>query len=277
MAQQRFGVLDGVVLYGAISMVSLLATRRREDQAYYVKLDKPEWSPPPWLFGVVWPVLNAIQVSSDLTLMNEPRDPARQSLLTLRGANWVLYSLYSAGVLPCAQSDAGAGCRRGSGSGFLCDHRAGLEEIAACSAEPGAPVGVAGLCDGIVHVDHVTQRECASASIGGHHGPCNRQRDRVHVAEFQCNSVCSRADLCFDGTATAGGRKTSVLASAAADRPGRTMDAGSFTSAFPGSPPNSSDGRTVPPVRSRDGRPGIRRGRMRGVHAATGSEPRRCW
>ncbi len=94
MAQQRFGVLDGVVLYGAISMVSLLATRRREDQAYYVKLDKPEWSPPPWLFGVVWPLLNAIQVSSDLTLMNEPRDPARRSLLALRGANWMLYSLY---------------------------------------------------------------------------------------------------------------------------------------------------------------------------------------
>ena len=93
--RQRFGWVEGALFLGAITLVASAGTSPRDDQAYYMSLRKPRWAPPPWAFGVAWPVLNVLQVWSDLDLLNRPPSVARSRLLRLRGLNWVLFSIYT--------------------------------------------------------------------------------------------------------------------------------------------------------------------------------------
>ena len=49
------GLVGGVVLSLAAGAVGAVASVRAAD--FYMRLQRPNWAPPPWLFGPVWTVL----------------------------------------------------------------------------------------------------------------------------------------------------------------------------------------------------------------------------
>lgn len=83
------------------------ATSPGDERQYYRQLKKPAFAPPGWLFGVAWTGLNALQIWADQKLLSE-RTAGRTALLWQRGANWVLYNLFSPAFFNLKSPKAGA-------------------------------------------------------------------------------------------------------------------------------------------------------------------------
>jgi translocator protein len=78
-----------------ITLLATASTRAADDRTYYMALRRPPWAPPPWAFGVAWPILNLLQVWSDLELVNKAPSSRRSRLLWLRALNWFCFVIYT--------------------------------------------------------------------------------------------------------------------------------------------------------------------------------------
>ena len=66
-------------------------------QKDYASTAKPVWSPPPWLFGVVWPILYALMGAASFLVWNDEKatKEARRAALGLYAAQLVLNLVWS--------------------------------------------------------------------------------------------------------------------------------------------------------------------------------------
>ena len=94
MSQHRFGAVDAAAVFVGLALVAQLTSRPR-DRRYYRELRRPGFAPPAWVFPVAWTALNALQLWADGRLLNGREIEGRRTLLGLRGANWLLYALFT--------------------------------------------------------------------------------------------------------------------------------------------------------------------------------------
>lgn len=86
----------GALAYGAVQAVSLAETGNPvRQQRKYVAQDKPEWSPPSWLFGPAWSVLTASMLYGDLRMLNDRTDPSRRTRMVAHAAAWASYFAFT--------------------------------------------------------------------------------------------------------------------------------------------------------------------------------------
>lgn len=83
---QRFGIrvpvaaIASLLLVGIVATIGGLATAESVD-AWYPALDKPDWTPPDWLFGPVWTVLYvAMAIAAVRIAQTQPWRKARLPL-----------------------------------------------------------------------------------------------------------------------------------------------------------------------------------------------------
>jgi translocator protein len=93
--RDRVGWKAGTVFLVGITLLATASTRAADDRTYYMALRRPPWAPPPWAFGVAWPILNLLQVWSDLELVNKAPSSRRSRLLWLRALNWFCFVIYT--------------------------------------------------------------------------------------------------------------------------------------------------------------------------------------
>lgn len=86
----------GALAYGAVQAVSFVETGNPlRQQRKYLAQDKPDWSPPSWLFGPAWSVLTASMLYGDLRMLNDRADPSRRARMVAHGAAWASYFAFT--------------------------------------------------------------------------------------------------------------------------------------------------------------------------------------
>lgn len=92
----------GLVLWLAVTFAAAFVGARFEPGGWYETLAKPEWTPPPWLFGPVWTALYlAMAVAAWMVWKHAGFDGARAALalfllqLALNAAwSWLFFGMH---------------------------------------------------------------------------------------------------------------------------------------------------------------------------------------
>jgi len=68
----------------------------RTYQDFYQSIVRPDWAPPPWLFGVAWGIIYPLfAVTTLLTLLRASKGRVPWSMVWLLVANWVANLLFT--------------------------------------------------------------------------------------------------------------------------------------------------------------------------------------
>ena len=94
MTPPRIGPLHAAAFLAGLTLMATL-TSRRGDRRFYQELRRPGFAPPGWVFPLAWTALNGLQVWADARLLNGRAIENRNTLLGLRGVNWLLYALFT--------------------------------------------------------------------------------------------------------------------------------------------------------------------------------------
>ena len=86
------------IIFGAVFLIVinlLTGTYLFDVKGYYATLNKPIIAPPPFLFGIVWPINNILIILGNIwTLRREPSSD-RSSLISLQILSWINYALFT--------------------------------------------------------------------------------------------------------------------------------------------------------------------------------------
>ena len=94
MNSPRIGPVHAAAFFVGLTLVAQI-TSNKSDRGYYRDLKRPGFAPPAWVFPVAWTALNLLQVWADARLVNDREIKGRNTLLGLRGVNWLLYALFN--------------------------------------------------------------------------------------------------------------------------------------------------------------------------------------
>lgn len=88
--QWWYGVLFFVLING---LNALTGAESRE--VLYEGYRQAPFTPPGWVFPIVWTTLNILQIWALIRVWNQPRLPHRRSLLALQAVMWAFYLLFT--------------------------------------------------------------------------------------------------------------------------------------------------------------------------------------
>jgi tryptophan-rich sensory protein len=83
-----FPLAAGVV---AANVIAQLLVPTGKAKAEYAKSTRPWFSPPPWAFGVAWPINNALTLWGNWRVLNADPSEDRSAYVRLHAAMWVLF------------------------------------------------------------------------------------------------------------------------------------------------------------------------------------------
>ncbi len=90
-SERKYGFLPLVAGALAANYAAQLLGPMDKARAEYAKSTRPPFAPPPWSFGVVWPINNVLTLWGNWRVLNSPRSEDRTSYLRLQAAMWTLF------------------------------------------------------------------------------------------------------------------------------------------------------------------------------------------
>lgn len=90
----RYGpwpLIGGVLV---LNVAANLLGSPREAKEEYARSTRPPFAPPPWAFGVAWPINNLLTLWGNHRALNAPPSNDRTAYLRLQLAVWTLFTTY---------------------------------------------------------------------------------------------------------------------------------------------------------------------------------------
>jgi translocator protein len=90
-SERKYGFLPLVAGAIAVNYAAQLLGPMDKARAEYAKSTRPPFAPPPWSFGVVWPINNVLTLWGNWRVLNAPPSGDRTAYLRLQAAMWTLF------------------------------------------------------------------------------------------------------------------------------------------------------------------------------------------
>jgi translocator protein len=89
--RRRYGFLPLVAGAFVANAIALKLGPTADARSEYAKSTRPPFAPPPWAFGVVWPINNVLTLWGNWRVLNAEPSDDRSAYLRLQAAMWGLY------------------------------------------------------------------------------------------------------------------------------------------------------------------------------------------
>ncbi|HEY1429317.1 MAG TPA: tryptophan-rich sensory protein [Candidatus Tumulicola sp.] len=87
----KYGILPLVAGAVAANVVAQLLVPTGIAKREYAKSTRPPFAPPPWAFGVAWPINNVLTLWGNWSVLNAEPSADRSAYIRLQAATWILF------------------------------------------------------------------------------------------------------------------------------------------------------------------------------------------
>lgn len=93
-SERKYGFLPLVAGALAANYAAQLLGPMDKARAEYAKSTRPPFAPPPWAFGVAWPINNVLTLWGNWRVLNAPPSDDRTAYLRLQAVMWILFTTH---------------------------------------------------------------------------------------------------------------------------------------------------------------------------------------